>query len=105
MVLISTSSGNSGEVTTIKNLKRSKNKKQKKKVKTKQSQTQQIQTTESAPEVKSPETRSSNDKTTTHIIEPQIPIIIDATTSEEVSTSANEEQTPSDKQTAGNFLF
>lgn len=104
--IISASSGNSSELTTIKDLKRSKNKKQKKKAKTKQSQVRQSKPTAASAEAKSQDVILINDKTTKPKVEQQTPIIVDTNKSKEVSTrDVYDQQTSTDKQTLGKFLF
>lgn len=110
-MLISASSGNSAELTTIKNLKRSKNKGRKKKAKTKQSTTQPhtSKTTEPIQESKSQETAPATDKSATPTLEQQTTLASDAVQSEEVPANADSKlnrivESIADKQTTGKYL-
>lgn len=108
-ISFSASSGNSAELTTTKNLKRSKNKGRKKKAKTKQSQNNN--TTETVQETKSQEIKPINSKSiTVPTIEEQTNLTTDIINSEDVSTNAENKinrivEIIPDKQGAGKCSY
>lgn len=89
----SASSGNSGELTTVKNLKRSKNKGRKKKARTKQSQSRPIKLTEPIQEVQESSTPPTLEQTPT--------ITTDLKNTEDATTIADDKNL-ANKQTTGN---
>lgn len=108
-VFRSASSGNSAELTTIKNLKRSKNKGRKKKAKTKQSQTQQQtnKTTEPDQEAKPQEATSA--KSATPTLEQQTSLATETVKPEEVAADSENKlnrivESIADKQATGKYL-
>lgn len=101
-ISISASSGNSAELTTIKNLKRTKNKGRKKKAKTKQCQTQSNVKIEPEQECKPQDNKSNSDITTTQITE-QITELSSNTPQPDEVAVAVDENGATDIQTAGKF--
>lgn len=85
--MVSASSGNSAELTTLKDLKRSKNKGRKKKPKTKQSKSRQNKKSEPIQETQSQETKSTNDQCTSLTLEQQAAFATDPNKSEDAPSN------------------